>query len=209
MTTWDKIYKDYQAGGEAWASLADGIDPLFIEFINDSKFNVKHALDIGCGSGKYLKFLQAAGFQTSGIDSSQTSIDLTKKLLGDNSQITCAEMFEFQIPSKTYALIISVAVIQHGYKNQIEKLIQQIHEKLLDKGKTFITLPDFESSKKWATFKNNDDLGGGTFAPKSGPEAGLPHSFFTKQEIEKLFSSFKNPKLTLEDQGRWVITGEK
>lgn len=92
MTTWDTIYKDYQKGGEAWATLSEKIHPLFKQFLNESNFEHKHVLDIGCGAGKYLKFLQAGGFRTDGIDSSETAVEMTQKALGDDSYILCSNM---------------------------------------------------------------------------------------------------------------------
>lgn len=54
MTTWDKIYKDYQNGGDAWASLSEDINPIFKEFLKQSQFEVKHVLDIVWG----LRFIK-------------------------------------------------------------------------------------------------------------------------------------------------------
>lgn len=205
MTIWDSIYKNYQKGGEAWATLSEEIHPLFKQFLSQSDFEIKSALDIGCGTGKYLKILQAGGFKTSGIDSSETAVEMTKKELGNDSSILCVNMFEFEIPKNKYDLIISISTIHHGTKEQIQNLINRIYEALAENGKTFITVPDFESSKKWDTFKDHEEVAKGTFAPLAGPEKGLPHSFYTKEEVQKLFSNFKNVKTELDEIGRWVI----
>jgi hypothetical protein len=102
-----------------------------------------------------------------------------------------------------------VATIQHGFKKDVQNLINKINSALVVGGKMFITIPDFESSKKWNTFKNHKDLGGGTFAPLSGPEKGLPHSFYTKAEVRKLFAKFSDAKIRLDDRGRWVAQASK
>jgi 2-polyprenyl-3-methyl-5-hydroxy-6-metoxy-1,4-benzoquinol methylase len=81
MTTWDAIYKNYQRGGDAWATLSEEIHPLFIQFLSQSDFKRKQVLDIGCGTGKYLAVLQAGGFETHGIDSSDTAVEMTKNVL--------------------------------------------------------------------------------------------------------------------------------
>ncbi|OGF20765.1 hypothetical protein A2316_04115 [Candidatus Falkowbacteria bacterium RIFOXYB2_FULL_38_15] len=209
MTIWDDIYKNYQKGGEAWATLSEEIHPLFKEFLNESNFKIKYVLDIGCGTGKYLKFLQDGGFKTDGIDSSETSVEMTKGTLEDDSLIVCANMFEFQIPKEKYDLIISVSTIHHGTKEQIQNLINRIYDTIVKNGKIFITVPDMESSKKWNTFKNHEKITEGTFTPLAGPEKGLPHSFYTKEEVEKLFSRFRNAKVKLDDLGRWVIGASK
>src|SRR3989344_5487524 len=102
MTIWDDIYKNYQKGGEAWATLSEEIHPLFKQFLSQSNFEFKHALDIGCGTGKYLK---SDGFITDGIDSSKSAVEMTKKILNDDSMIVRANMFEFEIPKNRYDLV--------------------------------------------------------------------------------------------------------
>ena len=140
MAAWDKIYRKYVETGEVWATLSEYIHPLFLELLK-SDFKNKYALDIGCGTGKYLKLLQSKGFSTDGIDSSETSIKMTKELLGDNSNILCVNMFEFEIPKNRYDLIISISTIHHGTKEQVQKFINKIHEVLIENGKIFITVP--------------------------------------------------------------------
>lgn len=214
MTIWDKIYKDYQKGGPAWASLGGRVLLHFVKFVNQNKFTTKHALEIGCGTGKYLVMLKELGFKTAGIDSSETAVEMTRHNLGDNSDIKLADMFEYDIPQNQYDFIFSIFTIHHGYKNQVKKVIEKTHSALLPGGKILITLPDYENNKNWETFKNNQDLGNGTSAPMSGPETGLPHSFYIKPEIEELFKEFVNVNVELEEEGKivhgnWVITGEK
>lgn len=209
MTIWDNIYKKFKQGGEAWASLSEEIHPLFIQFLRESDFNRKHVLDIGCGTGKYLKYLQAAEFKTDGIDSSETAVAMTKKVLGDHSPIVCANMFAWSIPRDKYDLVISISTIHHGTKDQIKDLINRIYEAMVAGGRVFITVPDFESSKKWETFKDHEEIAEGTFAPLSGPEMGLPHSFFAKEETQQLFSKFHHVSLTLDSHGRWIVRASK
>ena len=166
-------------------------------------------MDIGCGTGKYLKIFQAGGFKTDGIDSSETAVKMTKKTLGDESEILCVDMFKFEIPKNRYDLIISVSTIHHGKKEQIQGLINNIYEAITKNGRIFITVPDFEGSKRWNTFKGSKEIEKGTFAPLSGMEKGLPHSFYTKKEVQKLFSKFKDLKLSLDEFGRWVVQASK
>ena len=43
----------------------------------------------------------------------------------------------------------------------------------------------------------------------TGPEKGLPHSFYSQEEVKEVFSDFKNLKINLDKKGRWLIEGEK
>jgi SAM-dependent methyltransferase len=209
MTVWDGIYKNYQNGGEAWATLSEEILPQFLKFIAKNTFEKKNALDIGCGTGKYLVFLKSLGFKVSGIDSSETSVTISNNALGDNADILCVDMLSYDIPKDKFDLIFSISVIHHGLKKDVEKLILQIYDKLTDGGKVFITLPDIESNKKWNTFKDDKEIVPGTYAPQKGPEKGLSHSFFSEQEVQGLFSRFSDLKMKLDEIGRWYITGTK
>jgi SAM-dependent methyltransferase len=209
MTIWDNIYKNFQNGGEAWASLSEDIHPLFKQFLEHSEFILKYALDIGCGTGKYLKLLRAGGFKTDGIDSSQTAVEMTKKELGSGSEIVCADMFGYDIPRDRYDLILSVSTIHHGTKEQVRLLVSNIYEATAENGKIFVTVPDLASSKKWNTFKEHQKITEGTYAPLSGPEKGLPHSFYEENEVRKLFSKFNDLRLDLDDRGRWIIQATK
>lgn len=209
MGDWDSIYQNYQKGGDAWATLSEGIDQRFIELIENSNFSDKKALDIGCGTGKYLSYLENNGFIVDGIDSSPTAVEMTKKVSTKSTNIQQADMYEFSYPSNTYNLILSVSTLHHGRKSQVQNAIQQIYKSLTPDGKAFITLPNFEAGNTWDTFKDHTEIELGTYSPNSGPEEGIPHSFFTEQEIRDLFSNFKNLSLGLDEIGRWFIVAKK
>lgn len=210
MTIWDRIYQNYKKGGEEYATLKKGLIPEFINFIQANDFKIKKVLDIGCGNGKYLVFLKSLGFETYGIDSSPTAVEMTKESLNDNSNIQCADMYEFNPSVAQYDLVISIAAIHHGLKKQVRALIKRLHASLLPGGRFFITLPDNEGSAHWLMMVNHKEIEPGTRVPLSGPEKDLPHSSFTKEEIKEIFSDFKNISLELlSDRGRWIVTGEK
>lgn len=210
MTIWDKIYQNYKKGGEAYATLREGLIPEFLEFIKINDFKVKNVLDIGCGNGKYLVFLKSLGFKTTGIDSSPTAVEMTKSSLSDDSDVQCLDMYEYIPPVARYDLIISIAAIHHGLKKPIRGLIKRIYASLLPGGRFFITLPDNEGSAHWTMMVGHEEIEPGTRVPVSGPEKGLPHSSFTEEEIREMYAEFKNVRLQLlSDRGRWIVTGDK
>jgi cyclopropane fatty-acyl-phospholipid synthase-like methyltransferase len=210
MTVWDKIYQNYKQGGEKYATLREGLISEFLSFMQANDFKIKKVLDIGCGNGKYLVFLKNLGFMTDGIDSSPTTVAITKESLNDSSKILCVDMYEYNPPEAQYDLIISIAAIHHGLKKQIRDLIRRIHASLLPGGRFFITLPDNEGSAHWTMMVNHKEIEPGTRIPLSGPEKDLPHSAFTKEEIKEMFLEFSHVKMQLlAERGRWIVTGAK
>ncbi|MFQ5820658.1 MAG: class I SAM-dependent methyltransferase [Candidatus Heimdallarchaeota archaeon] len=209
MTIWDKIYKEYKKAGKAWASLDEEIHPFFNKFLKISDFKLKSVFDIGCGDGRYLKLLQLSGFNIAGIDSSETAIEMAKVILENKSAVTLADMYHYEIPKEKYDLIISISALHHGKKSDIKNLIDTIYSVLVPNGKIFITIPDISCVETWNTFETLKEIEKGTFIPLSGPEKGLPHSFYTKEEIQKLFSIFKNLKLLIDKRGRWIVQASK
>src|SRR5690606_22089174 len=119
MSNWDTIYQQFQQGGEAWATLSEGIDPRFIAFIQKTNFPLKHAFDIGCGTGKYLAYLQGQGFTVNGLDASPTAVKMTQQAVGSGANIMVGDMYDFTYPKNTYDLIVSISTIHHGRKSQV------------------------------------------------------------------------------------------
>lgn len=210
MTIWDNIYQNYLKGGEEYATLKKGLIPEFVGFINKHKFKLKKVLDLGCGNGKYLVYLEKIGFSPNGIDSSPTAIEMTKKALKDDSSILLADMYEYVLPTSQYDLIISIAAIHHGLKKQVIQAVKHIYEALVPDGYFFITLPDNSGMTHWTSMVEHQEIEPGTRIPLSGPEKGLPHSSFTKNELEEMFKDFKNIEMQLlEERGRWIVWGNK
>lgn len=210
MTIWDNIYKNYQAGGEEYATLRKSLIPEFLEFMDKHEFKEKSVLDVGCGNGKYLVLLKSLGFAVSGIDSSPTAVEMAKSALGQDADILCADMYEYVPPASRYGLIISIAAIHHGLKKQVKAAVNNIYAALIPGGRFFITLPENEDTAHWTSMVRHEEIEPGTRIPLDGPEKGLPHSSYTRDEVKEMFKSFKNLELTLlPGPGRWIVSGEK
>ena len=209
MTVRDKIYKQYEKWWEAYATLKEWIMPQCREYIEKSHFKKKSVLDIGCGTGQYLVYLKSLWFSVAGKDSSPTAVEITKAAIGNEWDITCDDIYTTDIEQNTFDLIISIRTIHHGDKETIEKLIRKIYAALSMGGKIFITLPNYEIINHRYSLADKEEITPGTFIPLSWPEKWLLHSFFTQEEIQHIFSEFKNTTYELDGKGQWIITWEK
>jgi SAM-dependent methyltransferase len=182
----------------------------FIEFVEQTDFEIKNALDIGCGTGKYLLFLSGKGFRITGLDSSPTAISIAMKEAGHAGQFVVGDMYSYPYQTNTYDLVLSHAALHHGLKAQVFSLAAKMYDLLVSNGKIFLSLPSDDCKEKWATMAGHETLPDGTCIPVQGPEKGLPHSFFSRQEIDALFrNKYGNLTIKLDDHGRWIITGQK
>lgn len=207
-TIWDKIYKDYEKNGEAYATLSRGLNPDFMEFVEATDFPIKTAFDVGYGSGHYLVWLKTKGFEISGIDSSETVHKMASKALGQDNLIL-GSMYEYKIPKNKFGLILSVHVIHHGLKSQVEKALDSVYNGLVKGGWIYLTLPVNDVHKQWNSHKNSRLIAPGTFAPTGGPEKDLPHSFYTEDEVKKLFSKYRKLDYRVSERGVWIIIAQK
>lgn len=209
-TTWDKIYKEYQISGKTYATLNEGLHPSFVSLITTGEFKLKQALDVGCGTGKYLKFLEENNFEVTGIDSSKTAIEMSKNCLSPNSKLHLMDMYEYFPDFDAFDLVISHATLHHGKKADVVSLIRRLHDSLVEAGKFFISLPSDDAGKNWPMMTKHEKIDDGTLIPLIGPEKGLPHSFFSSDEVDNIFDCFsKHEKFMDEKDGRWIIIGEK
>ena len=210
MNVWETIYKNYQNGGPAWASLKDSLHPDFLKFVEQADFELKNALDIGCGDGRYLMYLKQKGFYITGLDSSPTAISMAQKEAEEAGNFITADMYDHPYKTDCYDLIISHAALHHGYKGRVISLVKKIHSLLVKNGKIFISLPSDECLRTWPTMAGHETLPDGTCIPTRGPEKGLEHSFFSAEEVQDLFrSQYSDLVLKQDERGRWIITGRK
>ena len=82
------------------------------------------ALDVGCGAGRWCRFLAKHGYRTTGIDLQQELIDLNRER-NPEIEFFCTSMQEF-VPEKPFDLVSSVTVVQHNPFFDQQAIIQKI-----------------------------------------------------------------------------------
>ncbi|MFW9969486.1 MAG: class I SAM-dependent methyltransferase [Candidatus Odinarchaeota archaeon] len=154
---------------------------------------VQKILDIGSGTGRHLIFFSKKGFEIYGFDASPKAISIAKEWLADenlNVEIKLHSMQEkFPYENNFFDAVISIQVIHHNKIKEIIKTVNEIERVLKIGGLIFITVPRLEGredSDDWEL----KEIETGTYIPQAGQEKGLPHHFFTIEELHKVFNSF-------------------
>jgi ubiquinone/menaquinone biosynthesis C-methylase UbiE len=155
--------------------------------------NVKKILDIGFGTGRHIIFFLKRNFDVYGFDASPNGLSLAKQWLAEESlkaELILHRMEEkFPYNDNFFDAVISIQVMHHNLMKDIIFTVREIERVIKKRGIIFITFPKLGERAdydEWQLQKVEE----GTYIPQNGPEKGLPHHFFTLDEINDVFSSF-------------------
>jgi len=94
-------------------------------------------IDIGCGSGRDLKYFIDHGYKAEGIDASERLCELAKKYSGCN--VICTQVQNFT-PESTYDGIWACASLLHLSQKEILELFKRLGLFFRDKGVLFLSM---------------------------------------------------------------------
>lgn len=182
------------------------ISKLFIEK------GVKRVLDLGCGTGRHLIILLKEGFEVYGMDASPKAIEIAREwLIRKNKYIDLhINRMENRFPYEDdfFDAIISIQVIHHNLIKDIISTVKEIERILKKEGVIFITFPVLGTGSKLDSWELKE-IEKGTYIPQKGQEKGLPHHFFTIDEIYQVFSSFNIFEIYMDETNHRAIIGIK
>lgn len=104
-------------------------------------------LDVGCGNGHISMYLGAIGYQVSGIDVSEDTIETAKKLNHlDNVTFSVVDAEDVQLPANEYDAIICSEVLEHLH--QPSTLLTVLYQALKDDGRLIVTVPNGQGPRE-------------------------------------------------------------
>ncbi len=165
-------------------------------------------LDLGCGSGRHVIYLAQNGFTVSGLDNSPEGIAMTRQWLADEglpADLRLQNMME-RLPYQDafFDAVISVQVIHHARLATIRNIVQEIGRILKKEGFIFITTPTLKHEGE--TFEEIEPR---TFIPLDGWEKGLPHHYFTPEELRVVFADFEVIDIHLDATSHYCLSAFK
>jgi O-antigen chain-terminating methyltransferase len=101
-------------------------------------------LDLGCGRGEWLRWLQGRGHQACGIDSNPVMVKLCQS---HGLSVQVADLLQYlrQQASGSHALITAFHVIEHLPFDVLFEMVQQIHRVLVPGGLVVLETPNPEN----------------------------------------------------------------
>ncbi|OGM28342.1 hypothetical protein A2962_00665 [Candidatus Woesebacteria bacterium RIFCSPLOWO2_01_FULL_39_61] len=170
------------------------------------KSGLNKVLDLGCGTGRNLIFMAQNGLSVYGLDNSKTAIKLTKRWLRGKklkAKFILQDMGG-KLPFKDnfFDAVVSVQVIHHAKIEEIRKIVREIERVLKMQGLIFVTVPKFKN--QGSSFKKIEP---NTSIPLDGSEKGLPHHYFTKDELKSIFKNFSIADIHLDKTNHYCLLG--
>jgi ubiquinone/menaquinone biosynthesis C-methylase UbiE len=206
MPDWDDIFSEK---GRYFTEPHPDIERI-ANIFSDKK--VKKILDIGFGTGRHIIFFSKRNFEMYGLDASPKGFSLTEDWLAEEgltAELVLHRMEEkFPFQDNFFDAIISIQVIHHNKLQDILKTVGEIERVLKKNGMIFITFPILERRDRlgdWQLKKIEER----TFIPQKGPEKGLPHHFFSLDEIHNIFNSFDLLEIYSDRKRHRAILGVK
>lgn len=160
------------------------VEPHILKFADFEKYKNKKVLEVGCGIGTAAVSFIENGACYTGLDISETSINIAKTRLGvyDLQGQLLVENIENYTSEESFDLVYSFGVLHHT--PDITKSIQNIHS-LLKEGGEFKLMLYAKNSLKM--FKIKDGL------DQYEAQSNVPiANTYTNEDIYKLLKEFKN-----------------
>lgn len=112
-----------------------------------------HILDIGCGTGYFLREMKTDGWQVTGLEPDEKA----RALAESNSQVTALPSEAlFRLPKDSFDAITLWHVLEHVH--ELHQYLDKIRELLRPEGKLFIAVPNYPSKDQekfgacWAAY---------------------------------------------------------
>jgi len=186
---WERIYK---TKGEIQKEVLFNVKKAAIVF---KKRKYSKILDLACGTGRHTIYLASKGFSVYGTDISRNGIEITKrkaKRYGlKNIKLKVHDMKKIPFPDNFFDGIVCVWSMGHGTLKAHEKIIREIR-RVLRTGGMLVT--DFMTTKN-KYYGKGREIEKNTFIGEVENEEDVPHHYFTKAEVKKLFSKFSKLRI--------------
>jgi len=173
-----------------------------------------YAIDIGCGSGRHIAFMQNTGLKhIYGTDNSLNALKICRDLNPD--QLINCDNQDIPLRDEIFDISIAWGSLHYSTKPEIIPMINEIKRITKTGGVIFATL----RNDKDTYLKTGKHLENNTWQTGLGDLTGTIVSFYCEDELKKLFSGFSEVKYGWMERtiigdtskliSHWVISARK
>ncbi|TEX99758.1 class I SAM-dependent methyltransferase [Campylobacter sp. US42a] len=154
-------------------------------------------LDLGCGTGRHVKFLVENGFKAFGVDYSENGIKATQELLKTynlQADLKVSSVDNIPYEDKSFDGLLCYGVLYYNSKEVIEKAAKEIYRVLKQDSIAYIVVRNMDDYR----YKNNKKnskyeviIQESDKNRSASCEDGMQMYFFDKDEVKRVFKDFK------------------
>jgi SAM-dependent methyltransferase len=156
----------------------------------------RRVLDAGCGVGRHLLPLHAAGFAVMGVDCDPEVLRLLRNrlnkegLTGARPDLAQADLNRLPFGAGAFDLAVSIKVINHGYAATFREYCRELDRVLRPGGRLFIMVSPLEFAER-VRLPQTRELEPGTLVDIATPDGTLVHHFPTPAELREQFPGYR------------------
>ena len=169
---WDSFYSGNR---RPWRGVSDIGD---IPFPSGGKI-----LEVGCGNGKTVLALSKKGFRVTGVDFSQSAIDMCRETIPSSGDFVCASVTNLPFEDSSFDGVVAFHVLEHLTADEMKEAVGEL-SRILVPG-SHILLKCFAKgdmrSEKGETIDDSSVIRGN----------GILYHYFDEDELVSYFSSFE------------------
>ncbi|RRJ34232.1 class I SAM-dependent methyltransferase [Halocatena pleomorpha] len=194
-----------ESWGDWYEKVEGDIDPDVVELREQLEEEDKDSvLDVGCGAGRHLLYLTQNELDAHGFDFSESAVaKLRGELdeLGAEADVQVADMAEkFPYDGEQFDTVLAIRSIHHADLSTINHSVDEIFRVLRPSGLIYVQVPTYEKLEKLrGGGEEFEEVEPGTNIPLKGPEEGVPHHNFKREEVHEIFSDFEIEALDKRD----------
>lgn len=144
------------------------------------EFSYRKVVDIGCGTGKLVRYLAKQGFKAYGCEPSVSALNLARKINKPNT-IYKAKADKLPLTSGSMDMVCAISVIEHLTPKEMDLFMKESQRVLRKKGLLFLVTPNYNAiwrrvqGKNW--FGYSDPTHIRFFTPSSLTKTFTKHKF--------------------------------
>lgn len=110
-------------------------------------------LDVGCGSGQLVKFMNNIGFCAKGCDLSTAAVKKARKINKKGSIVRASATY-LPFVEKSFDIVTCISVVEHLTPKEVETFFKETRRVLKEDGYVFLVTPNFQAALKFIQGKN-------------------------------------------------------
>ena len=174
--SWNNLFEDPRFH---WKQPDEGVVALSAQWRTEGR---RRLLDLGCGAGRHMAFLQTQGFEVDGMDVAPNGLQACAAAMveaGLAARLVRADMTRLPFADASFDAGIATNVLNHNPRNLLQMAVDDIYRVLRPGGQFYLTVLNTDD---WR-YGSGEEVEPDTFVLAEGPEAGILHHFFSEADL--------------------------